>query len=281
VGTWTRATPWRQGAVLTSEAVAALQLSRKDGKNSVAVVISHDCDCAQLPTGEPATEIILGRRIDAVNGTYAFGKNTRRLHLPFSAGSQTRIIELEFADRVFVPKEVADAASLSDFSPDETIRLAAPERHILKRWLAARYNRSAFPDEFDRRLNDERVAEGLAKAFKETGEHIPAVFFDVDRGEELTRDGPDDLYGLFILIVFSTAVDAQKAEAAAQQARQRIIELFERRCQKNNVWKWIELEGIEVISDEALTFAQSQRLTAWNADYVSLRADPQQPIVKT
>jgi integrase/recombinase XerD len=52
----------------------------------VAVVISHDCDLAQLPDAEPMVEVILGKRIDRLDGNYSYAKNTRRLHLSFTRG---------------------------------------------------------------------------------------------------------------------------------------------------------------------------------------------------
>lgn len=48
---------------------------------------------------------------------------------------------------------------------------------------------------------------------------------------------------------------------------------------EGKTWKWIELIEIDVISDEALTYSQSLNLTRWQADYVSLRSDPEQPIL--
>ncbi|MDF5872344.1 hypothetical protein P4112_09175 [Pseudomonas aeruginosa] len=159
--------------------------------------------------------------------------------------------------------------------------MSGQERSIFQRWLAARYRRSSFPDEFDRRLRDTKVAERLAKLFKDSGNHIPAVFFDVDQGMERARDGSDDLYELSILVLYKTDEDPEIAEEAAQAAVKAIEELFENRCRtgEGKTWKWIELIEIDVISDEALTYSQSLNLTRWQADYVSLRSDPEQPIL--
>ncbi|MNJ38444.1 hypothetical protein D3C77_332910 [compost metagenome] len=154
------------------------------------------------------------------------------------------------------------------------------ERSIFQRWLAARYRRSSFPDEFDRRLRDTKVAERLAKLFKDSGNHIPAVFFDVDQGTERTRDGSNDPYELSILVLYKTDEDPEIAEEAALAVAKAIGELFQNRCKigAGQNWEWIELIDIDVISDEALTYGQSLNLTRWQADYVSLRSDPEQPI---
>src|SRR5215467_8853325 len=106
MATWERSTPWRQGAVLTTEATAALGLS--DGHNpgeAVAAVISHDCDLPQGADVEPVVEVIVGRFVGESDGTYTHCKNLRRLHLPYSCGQQKRIVELEQWQRRSVPKE--------------------------------------------------------------------------------------------------------------------------------------------------------------------------------
>jgi hypothetical protein len=176
--------------------------------------------------------------------------------------------------------------SLVDFAPSPEFTMTQKERRTLRRWLAARYDREAFPDEFDRRMKEEtRVAEQLAKAFKETGRFIPAVYFDVDDGEERMRQGADDVYTLVVTLLYSTDDDREAAEKAAEQAARRVKEIFRSRCMAKDEggserWLWIELQGVEVMSDHALTYAQSLYLTKWQADHISLRPDPQQPMVE-
>ena len=58
-----------------------------------------------------------------------------------------------------------------------------------------------------------------------------------------------------------------------QEIRERY---FDNKAQR---WSAIELLHCTPISDEALTYAMSLRLKRWNADYISLRADPVQPMV--
>lgn|ERR1039458_393343 len=283
---WERYTPWRQGQLLTTAAIAAFNLTSDANRDDVAaIVISHDCDLAQLPSSEPSVELIVGRFINNVNGTYTHCKNLRCLHLECTAGLTARSVELLVLGRSSIPKESDSAPALANFQPRPDVVMTYRERRILQRWLAARYDRPAFPDEFDRRLKHEvDVHDRLAAVFKTTGNHIPAIFFDVDAGEENVRAGPDDLYELYVTLVYSTHADPPTAEAAAKQAGARIRDMFNSRCKIRNkegveIWQWIELAGLEVISDEALTFAQSQLLVKWHADHISLKADPLQPMI--
>lgn len=288
MATWDRNTPWRQGHLLTLDAVKAFGLDCGEGpEKTAAIVISHDCDVAQLPTNEPFVEVIVGRFLDgAANGTYTNSKNLRKLHIECRVGADTRVIELEVAKRCSLAKDSSSQSSptLADHAPCTAHQLQGAERNVLQIWLAARYRRAAFPDEFDRRLEKTGVAEKLAKAFKDSGKHVIAVFFDVDQGEERTREGEDDPYELFVTLLYNTVEDPEVAEKAAMDVRLRIIEIFKQRCTipgdgGATKHQWIELVGVDVISDQAMTYADSQLLKKWQADHISLRADPVQPLL--
>jgi hypothetical protein len=75
---------------------------------------------------------------------------------------------------------------------------------------SAGYRRSAFSDEFDRRLKDTRVADRLKKILEPLGNHILAVFFDIDEGEEREHEG-DDPFILSIDLLYSTDFDSDTA----------------------------------------------------------------------
>jgi hypothetical protein len=284
---WERETPWRQGQLLTTDAIDAFRLGGAVTSQDVAaLVISHDCDIAQGTDAEPVVELIVGRYIETAKGSFTNCKNLRRLHLDCTGGSTPRTIELQVGDRTKVPKSAITGPSLGEYSPRRDITLTYRQRRILQRWLAARYERASFPDEFDRRLKDETgVAERISAALNDSGNDIVAIFFDVDSGEEIARVGKEEPYELAITLVYSTAADPSKAEQSAKDAATRIKDVFTRRCRSKNEkndgdWHWIELTDIAVISDEALTYAQSQYLVRWYADHISLRADPIQPMLE-
>ncbi|WP_244322458.1 hypothetical protein [Pseudomonas luteola] len=280
---WERSTPWRQGHLVSKETLVQLGITIGDDDELVAIVATHDCDLAQSAVSEPEVELILGKFLECeLNGNYTHCKNIRRLHLMLSGTEQHQRIELDTGRRIRVPKEHEDPSkALASYEPPQHILMKGAERSIFQRWLAARYRRSSFPDEFDRRLKDQtKVAERLAKAFKDSGNYIPAVFFDVDTGLEKKREGEDDLYELSIVILYSTEDDPDAAEIAAETVAKAIESIFKNRCKIEgaDAWKWIELLEVSVISDEALTYRQSLQLTRWQADHISLRSDPEQPI---
>ena len=72
---WDRRTPWHQGHVLAAETVVALHLIPDvDLASTVVVVVSHDCDLAQVPGTEPSVEVVVGRRVSAADGNFTHGK---------------------------------------------------------------------------------------------------------------------------------------------------------------------------------------------------------------
>jgi hypothetical protein len=279
---WHRANaPWRQGHLLTAESVRAFALAAPHiADQSAVVVISHDCDLAQDISIEPNAEIVVGQFIERPNGSLTHAKNPRRLHIQCE-GEDRRWIELRATERRLIPKE-SSATGLVDHAPAERFRIEGDALKILQHWLAARYRRSAFPDEFERRIKDETgVAERLARLFGEHGPHVRAVFFEIDKGQEVEHVDGDDPYELFILLLYDTASDPQRAEDQAALIAKGIQSIFEARCYVESgatrVWRWIELTGIEVVADTVLTYAQSQALTKWNVDHVSLKGNPIQP----
>jgi hypothetical protein len=289
---WGRSTPWRQGQFLPSQAVAAFGLSVEgvEPNQLAVVVVSHDCDLAQPVGTEPWVEVIVGRFIQGPpDGTYTNSKNLRKLHLICMAPHQQCTVELEILRRRALPKdEDRGSPGLVAFEPALDYHLESHECRVLQSWLAARYRRAAFPDEFDRRLSSRettsKLGEKLAKILQPTSDHVIAVFFDIEEPERV-REGADDPYELRITLAYSTQRDPAIAAASAKSAAAGIEAAFHKHCctvvEGLERWNWIELVGpVQVLSDEALTYAQSHRLSKWQADQLSFRSDPAGPVLE-
>jgi hypothetical protein len=274
---WDRRTPWRQGHVLTAETVAALGLvADQDPVDLLVVVVSHDCDLAQDPTVEPAVEVIIGCRVDKADGNLTHAKNPRRLHMLSADSGAATCVELKATARRSIAKR-----DLACHLPSDKVRIDPPARITLQHWLAARYRRSAFPDAFNDYLDQSGIADRLAKILKPFGDYIVAIFFDVDEGLEREHANADDPFTLSIDLLYSTEADPTAAETAASTAAKAIDAAFHDRCfdKANSRWRGIELVACTPISDEALTYAMSLKLQRWNADYISLRGEPVQPMM--
>ena len=147
-------------------------------------------------------------------------------------------------------------------------------------WLASRYRRSAFSDEFERRLTSKefKLHEKIAKAVKPHGELIAGVFFDVDDGIDVSRDGADDTYKLDILVLHVADPDFVAAETAAINAVTAIESSFKDKLfNPAKSWRHIELRSCEAVSESVLSYQQFKMLKRWRLEHISLAAEPQQP----
>jgi len=272
-GTLRSATEWRQGHVLTDEAVATFALvSRAGPGNTIAVVISHDCDIAADPDIEPSVEVVIGRRIEKL-GADAHGKTARRLHIPFLQGDTEIPVELEITTKTCLPKQAVLAGKAKG-----DIALSPEGLVTLRHWLAARYQRAAFADAFEQRLKAKpgKLSEKIAKAMEDAGEHVLAVFFDVDGGDEKERNGPDDIYELRIVLLYDSTKDEPAAYKAAQKAADAIESAFEAALRQDAKWRDIKLLSCDAVSDSAMTVADSRMLKRWRLDHMSLKKEPPQ-----
>ena len=248
-------------------------LTGEETESTIAIVISHDRDLSQPPDVEPAIEVIIGPKVGKVEGNYTFAKNTRRLHLECSSVLAPIWIDISAIGKITHPKN-----SLLQHDPDSDARLSYEELVILQRWLVARYQRSAFADEFNRRLRSTGVESGLKAISAKFGKYLRAVFFDVDEGRENERNGDKDAYDLVVTLLYDTDNDPEMAEAKAEEARQAIEKLFSEKCRQGWVWETIELRSCEVMADRALSFRDAQSFKEWRSEHVSLKGPPRATI---
>ena len=278
---WSRNTPWRQGSLLSLSAIEGLELSHPEqGSETVVIVASHDCDISQDVAVEPIVEVVVGRVLgmgpSSLDGNYTHAKNARTLHIP-QVGETTQYVEF-----VSTNKRGIDKRCLLDYQPDSRFCVESGSKTIFQRWLASRFRRSAFPDEFEQRLKQNKLHRKIANAMKKTGDYITAIFFDVDEGKEVVHAGHQDCYCLDIVILYSTSTDADAARLVANKTKSTIEAAFKNKLydESTDQWQEIELRYVDTISDEALTYKQSTLMKQWRLDYISIQADPQQPILE-
>jgi len=261
---------------LSGDAIEALGLRHKvAAEHTVVIIATHDCDLAQDPEAEPAVEVIIGCPTNK-DGNCTHAKNARKLHVEF-AGDAAFWGEFEATAKASI-----DKVALNKFAPRTDAYLNSANHAILQMWLASRYRRSAFPDEFEQRLTSKefKLHEKITKAVKPHGELIVGVFFDVDEGVELTRDGPDDTYTLDIVILHAADIDFDQAEKAAIAAAEVIQRAFtEKLFDPTKTWQHIELRSCEPISESVLTYQIFKQMKRWRLDHISLSTTPQQAVL--
>lgn len=266
---WSRRIGWRQGHILSDEAAAELRLG--SGTDTLVMVISHDCDLANTNLDiEPFVEVITGIRLPKADPNFANLKSPRTLHLTLTCAGSIEYIELIATDKRVVPK-----SALAAWRPDARYRLDPDNLFTLRRWLATRYERAAFPDEFERRLRQETdLAERINKIVKKDGvnEVISGIYFEIHPLEELDPKVP---YELTVVLVYTPGMDPLRSGDIADAAAAEIEARFRKRCvtdQTSGTWKHFRLMEVIPYSEEGISVARMKRLQRWHLDHVSMRS---------
>ena len=260
-----RDTDWRQGDLLTREAAAALGLVAAVDEERRVIVITHDCD---LPHGsELCVEVIVAEMVVKEDPQLSYAKNPRRLHLAYEGiNAAPLILELRHGDRRSVPKgDFAERAV-----KDHSIALPIDAKRILKQWLAARYGRPAFPNEFEERLRKGKVERKIAKILEPDAKYLVGLFFDLgeQRGTEAVEGEP---YALSVSVVYDANEGGADARGAAERVAMQLRELFENTYGKPDVATEIALDACEAVANTYLTLADLRRVDQWRLEYISLR----------
>lgn len=260
-----RDTDWRQGDLLTREAAAALGLVAAVDEERRVIVITHDCD---LPHGsELCVEVIVAEMVVKEDPQLSYAKNPRRLHLAYEGiNAAPLILELRHGDRRSVPKgDFAERAV-----KDHSLALPIDAKRILKQWLAARYGRPAFPNEFEERLRKGKVERKIAKILEPDAKYLVGLFFDLgeQRSTEAVKGEP---YALSVSVVYDANEGGADARGAAERVAMQLRELFENTYGKPDVATEIALDACEAVADTYLTLADLRRVDQWRLEYISLR----------
>jgi hypothetical protein len=274
---WTRSTPWRQGSILGDELLAVLAhgVEIPNRKVDIAVVISHDCDIAANTDIEPTVEVIPAVFIPNEDGSLTHAKDPRRLHLTLTERSTGKQYFAEFKanEKLKVPKD-----KFVGLIPSGEFILGPKGLEIMRRWLAARYRRHAFSDAFEMRF--EKVAGRFREILKASGSHLRAILFDVDDDSDADSVGADAPYVLDIYLIYTSQSGSGESLKMAQSTKEKVEKAFQNKYKRDGQWSGIELRSCEVLSDNALTYAQYLQLSEWRSEGLSLRSDPIGPMTE-
>jgi len=262
-------TALRQGSVLPSSEALKLNLVKDPSAEELVIVVTHDCDCVASDDAEPYIEMMIGKRITALNGNYTNGKNPRKLHIEFQLNSEVVSVEVLAAPKLAIPKQ-----TLMGISPDPTYALNDQNRRTFSVWLRSRYSRMALPDELLIRLSV--VDETIERACKISHYALHGIYIYCDPFEEI---GPKDIYEVEIFVVYDTAVQGAKeiAEEVADKIRHR-FELKFKTVQTPGMgiqWTSVFLSSCAAMADTAFTFADTLSFQRYQLDHISLRQNPQ------
>ena len=256
---WKRETPWSQGHLLPSAALALLGISEP---GVFAVVISHDCDLANENLAvEPEVEVLLGRQGDPQkSGNFRWGKSPRQIHLNFTHPENEALL-LEFSIH---PRKTVSKTELCKYDPQRYV-LSSAELESFARWLASRYRRSAFPDAFNDVLKSSKLGDKLDDKLKGSGgTAVTAILFDV---EEKSSNG----FHLSVVLMYRDE-DRYEVVEGVSDSISKLFDSLGNEVSSNGTK--IVLNDCLCISEGAITLKSFRKLQKWEKDYLSLRSEP-------
>jgi hypothetical protein len=250
---------WRQGRLLpvcSHTGIASLLSLEPLADDDAVIVISQSCDLVHHDFGhEPFAEILLAHRLsESPDGNFRYLRNPRYLHFYLQIDSQKVAYKAWIWDRYRLPRQ-----QLAVWPPDERRSLFSQAEHdLLISWLVARYERTALPDELQRRLG--KIRDDLKKLVKKLDD-VSAVFLECS-DQELNAD---DVYQLRIKLVMPKDYYDQS------ERRNKIQQLIMKLTQAFDKCSGVQLEEEpELLSELEFSLHDARTLRRWNDfDYVS------------
>ena len=142
---------WRQGSVLSAtllgDLIADGLIPGSFSHLDIAIVISHDCDVTHVSlASEPTVEVLIGQRVDAAHPDFIESKSPRKYHLKIGNDDTAATLEFLAHQRFAFSRQ-----RLAIYQPESSLALSQDEISRIALWVARRYTRAAFPDEFNKR----------------------------------------------------------------------------------------------------------------------------------
>ncbi len=252
---------WRQGSVFREDDHPRLSEAFQFDipANSRLIVVSQDCDIVHPSIeGEPFVEVILATRLaDGASGSLTYGKNPRRLHIPIRINDDAQ--DFECLSRRYI----IDRRFLVGHAPDNDSVVASSTILVIRRWLAARYTRTAFPDEFNARIR--KGLEVQERSLKRRGAEISGIYIAVNPWEEVD-EGETYQVSLYATMEVETWSD--------HRIRGEMSSLLGDIATALNRCDGIEVDDFQLLSEADLSLADIRLLRRWDYDYLSYRDTP-------
>jgi len=196
---------------------------------------------------EPWVEIIMVRPIaGTLLGDQTRMKNPRALDFTGRLDGAPVTCRALAADRIFLPKALFAGrapAALLDTDPSG----------LLASWIARRYIREAFPNEFERRWRPARRA--IRDHLRATGAHLDAIFLRLEEREL----GPDDVY---VVIARGTMLSEDHADPDKRTLAQQALDGAMARLAQ---CEGIDVEEAILLSEADLSLDDIRLLKRWDS----------------
>lgn len=243
---------WRQGIILSAKAFDSSLPGDVITDQSSLVVVTQSCDLIhQSLVNEPHAVFLVIEPLESLDNGFRYGKHPRQIHLISDTG---KAFSARAWNQVSIPREV-----LRDIPIEGADSISSDELRVLTDWLAKRYTRIAFPDNFNDLLHSKRNT--FQKLIKKHHDLFLEILLYLEPFDELPLDTK---YRLICRLLMDDELHSDTTIfRAAEKFAEDLKKLFEE-C-------GIDVVEIAPISDEDLSYADLKQLARWDYDYLSNR----------
>lgn len=268
IGTTLELAGWRQGSIVkaTDAALVTNGLGINLDQNELLIVASQCCDIASNRLDvDPTLEFSVAKLVDSLNPMMRFNQNPRILHLELLVQSNTeeavtqQHIELAGHRKISVEKTL-----LNGLQPDQTRRISLSEKNAYIQWLGGRYNRPAFPTEFNRRLESEK--NKIRKKVKAANSFLLGIYIELSPNTELSAD---ETYSVNLLAL--TTADFKPSEVGGNCVKD-VVDTFVSAMSS----KRMNVKA-KIAKETEISIATFRRFSKLQYDYISLRENTELP----
>ena len=227
------------------------------------MVVTQVCDLLHHDIiKEPVAEVLLIKLVGGdPDGNFVNCRSTRDLHLPVTSTDESKKhIRARRIDVRPIPR-----ALLQELVPDPAVMLSPKALMILQRWLALRYQRAALPDTFEERATPAKPQ--IRHALRQVPHEIDALYIALSSHDELQGGSSYEIALVGVMRVENFIDDSKKTRAT--KALESLAAAFGK-CEG------IEVAEYSIESAGTITLDDIEDLVLWNADDLSLGAEPQE-----
>lgn len=254
IGERLRKQGWRQGIIVPAlHILEGLPDGSPVDESDYAMVVSQSCDLVHHDlNNEPSAVILVLKSVDSGKPELMHGRNPRLLHFQSIDG---RSFEAWAWNQIPIAREL-----LAEKEANAGAELAPKVLRCVLDWLAKRFTRIAFPDDFNEALKSKSSAIG--KLLKKNHELFTEILLNVSPFDELEAD---QHYELACYLLMGAGIhDEPQQLTKARAVAAKLEKLFED-C-------GIGVMECSPVSEATLTVAELNELVRWDYDHLTHRA---------
>ena len=253
IGERLREKGWRQGVIVPADQILeGLPDGSPTTDDDFAMVVSQSCDLVHHDLGkEPSAVVLLLKSIESGSLELMHGRNPRLLHLATCDGQW---FEAWAWNQTSIPRD-----ALASKNASREMKLDPSVLRCVLDWLAKRFTRIAFPDNFNDTLNPKSNAIG--KLLKKNHQHFSEILLNISPFDELETGQRYEL--ACYLLMERERHDDPAALAQARAIAAKLEKLF--------VDCGIDVLACSAVSEGVLTVAEFNELLSWDFDHLTYR----------